>query len=97
MFEIANLPQVTIGAVEGRARGAGNELLMALDMRFAALPRGSSPGHCFLQLLPERPCRRAAAFPIPSPDEQPHLRRDGAFPGRGSSLLHVLAYLLAAM
>ncbi|CCF42241.1 enoyl-CoA hydratase/isomerase [Colletotrichum higginsianum] len=26
---------VTIGAVEGRARGAGNEFLLALDMRFA--------------------------------------------------------------
>lgn len=35
MFNITNLPQVTIGAVEGRARNAGNELLMALDMRFA--------------------------------------------------------------
>ncbi|KAH6974724.1 ClpP/crotonase-like domain-containing protein [Ilyonectria destructans] len=35
MWNITNLPQVTIGAVEGRARGAGNELLMALDMRFA--------------------------------------------------------------
>jgi enoyl-CoA hydratase/carnithine racemase len=32
---ISTLPQVTIGAVEGRARGAGNELLVALDMRFA--------------------------------------------------------------
>ncbi|KAM0321919.1 hypothetical protein ACHAQA_009816 [Verticillium albo-atrum] len=38
MFDISNLPQVTIGAVEGRARGAGNELLMALDMRFASQP-----------------------------------------------------------
>ncbi|KAH8658982.1 ClpP/crotonase-like domain-containing protein [Ilyonectria robusta] len=35
MFNISNLPQVTIGVVEGRARGAGNEFLMALDMRFA--------------------------------------------------------------
>lgn len=35
MHNITNLPQVTIGAVEGRARGAGNEFLMALDMRFA--------------------------------------------------------------
>ncbi|CRK35891.1 Enoyl-CoA hydratase domain-containing protein 2 like [Verticillium longisporum] len=38
MFDISNLPQVTIGAVEGRARSAGNELLMALDMRFASQP-----------------------------------------------------------
>ncbi|KAH6952286.1 ClpP/crotonase-like domain-containing protein [Ilyonectria sp. MPI-CAGE-AT-0026] len=35
MYNISNLPQVTIGAVDGRARGAGNELLMGLDMRFA--------------------------------------------------------------
>ncbi|EXM15788.1 Enoyl-CoA hydratase/isomerase [Fusarium oxysporum f. sp. vasinfectum] len=35
MYNISTLPQVTIGAVEGRARNAGNELLMALDMRFA--------------------------------------------------------------
>ncbi|KAF6842502.1 enoyl-CoA hydratase [Colletotrichum musicola] len=35
MWNVSNLPQVTIGAVEGRARGAGNEFLMALDMRFA--------------------------------------------------------------
>ncbi|KAG9250040.1 ClpP/crotonase-like domain-containing protein [Emericellopsis atlantica] len=35
MYNISMLPQITIGAVEGRARNAGNELLMALDMRFA--------------------------------------------------------------
>ncbi|KAH7150585.1 ClpP/crotonase-like domain-containing protein [Fusarium sp. MPI-SDFR-AT-0072] len=33
--DVPRLPQVTIGAVEGRARGAGNEFLVALDMRFA--------------------------------------------------------------
>ncbi|PVH73537.1 ClpP/crotonase [Cadophora sp. DSE1049] len=35
IYNISTLPQVTIGAVEGRARGAGSELLVALDMRFA--------------------------------------------------------------
>jgi enoyl-CoA hydratase/carnithine racemase len=35
MYNVSRLPQVTIGAVEGRARGAGNEFLVALDMRFA--------------------------------------------------------------
>lgn len=38
MHEISNLPQVTIGAIEGRARGGGNEFLLALDMRFASEP-----------------------------------------------------------
>ncbi|UPL03020.1 hypothetical protein LCI18_013954 [Fusarium solani-melongenae] len=38
MFDISGLPQVTIGAVEGRARGGGNEFLLALDMRFASEP-----------------------------------------------------------
>lgn len=32
-----SLPQVTIGKVVGRARGGGNEFLLTLDMRFAAL------------------------------------------------------------
>ncbi|KAH8651775.1 ClpP/crotonase-like domain-containing protein [Ilyonectria robusta] len=35
LYNITTLRQVTIGAVEGRARGAGSELLSALDMRFA--------------------------------------------------------------
>lgn len=35
------LPQVTIGKIAGRARGAGNEFLLTLDMRFAAQERAS--------------------------------------------------------
>ncbi|EWZ28092.1 enoyl-CoA hydratase [Fusarium oxysporum Fo47] len=35
MYNVSRLSQVTIGVVEGRARGAGNEFLVALDMRFA--------------------------------------------------------------
>ena len=38
------MPKVTIGKVEGRARGGGSELLLALDMRFAALDKA-----CFAQ------------------------------------------------
>ena len=38
------MPKVTIGKVEGRARGGGSELLLALDMRFAALGKA-----CFQQ------------------------------------------------
>jgi len=38
------MPKVTIGKVEGRARGGGSELLLALDMRFAALGKA-----CFSQ------------------------------------------------
>lgn len=33
----SRLPQVTIGELRGRARGAGSEFLLALDMRFASL------------------------------------------------------------
>lgn len=33
---LSRLPQVTIGELRGRARGAGSEFLLALDMRFAA-------------------------------------------------------------
>lgn len=35
--EVRALPQVTIGKLTGLARGGGNEFLMALDMRFAAI------------------------------------------------------------
>ncbi|KXH62347.1 hypothetical protein CSAL01_10028 [Colletotrichum salicis] len=35
IYNVSQLPQVTIGAIEGRARGAGNESLVSLDMRFA--------------------------------------------------------------
>ncbi|KAJ0311138.1 hypothetical protein COL5a_002443 [Colletotrichum fioriniae] len=40
IYNVSQLHQVTIGAVEGRARGAGNEFLVSLDMRFAT--RGES-------------------------------------------------------
>ncbi|WP_285790045.1 enoyl-CoA hydratase/isomerase family protein [Micromonospora sp. NBRC 101691] len=36
---VRRLPQVTIGRIAGFARGAGNEFLMYLDMRFAAIGR----------------------------------------------------------
>jgi enoyl-CoA hydratase/carnithine racemase len=32
-----NMSKVTIGKIEGRARGGGSELLLALDMRFGAI------------------------------------------------------------
>lgn len=35
--EVRSLPQVTIAKLTGLARGGGNEFLMALDMRFAAI------------------------------------------------------------
>ncbi|MEU4164323.1 enoyl-CoA hydratase/isomerase family protein [Actinoplanes sp. NPDC026670] len=38
--QIRTLPQITIGKLAGFARGGGNELLMALDMRFAAIGKG---------------------------------------------------------
>lgn len=36
LSRFSRLPQVTIGELSGRARGAGSEFLLALDMRFAA-------------------------------------------------------------
>jgi enoyl-CoA hydratase/carnithine racemase len=35
--EVRSLPQITIGKLTGLVRGGGNEFLMALDMRFAAI------------------------------------------------------------
>ncbi|AKJ30837.1 enoyl-CoA hydratase/isomerase family protein [Caldimonas brevitalea] len=40
LTRISRLPQVTIGELQGRARGAGSEFLLALDMRFASRERG---------------------------------------------------------
>jgi enoyl-CoA hydratase/carnithine racemase len=66
-------PQVTIGKVTGRARGAGNEFLLGLDMRFAAAGRawfgqpevslGILPGGGGTQLLP-RMIGRARALEV---------------------------------
>lgn len=39
MERIRTLPQVTIAQVEGFARGGGSELVLSLDLRFAALGR----------------------------------------------------------
>ncbi|MCW7541770.1 enoyl-CoA hydratase/isomerase family protein [Aquabacterium sp. A7-Y] len=39
LTRISRLPQVTIGELQGRARGAGSEFLLALDMRFASRER----------------------------------------------------------
>jgi len=36
---LRNMPKVTIGKIEGRARGGGSELLLALDLRFGAIGR----------------------------------------------------------
>lgn len=35
LYNMTQLNQVTIGAVNGVARGGGNEFLVSLDMRFA--------------------------------------------------------------
>ena len=38
--ELENLPQITIGAINGLARGSGVELSLTLDMRYAAASAG---------------------------------------------------------
>jgi enoyl-CoA hydratase/carnithine racemase len=68
-----SLPQVTIGKIAGRARGGGNEFLLALDMRFAARDQawfgqpevslGIFPGSGGTQLLP-RLAGRARALEV---------------------------------
>jgi enoyl-CoA hydratase/carnithine racemase len=51
--EVRSLPQVTIGKLSGFARGAGNEFLMYLDMRFAAIGRsGQSQTEALMGILP---------------------------------------------
>lgn len=51
--EVRDLPQVAIGKVAGFARGAGNEFLMYLDMRFAAIGRsGQAQPESTLAILP---------------------------------------------
>lgn len=37
MEKFRTMPKVTIGKIEGRARGGGSEFLLALDMRFGAI------------------------------------------------------------
>jgi enoyl-CoA hydratase/carnithine racemase len=47
------LPQVTIGKLSGLARGAGNEFLLALDLRFAAVGvAGQAQPEAHLAILP---------------------------------------------
>ncbi|MFJ5294768.1 enoyl-CoA hydratase/isomerase family protein [Streptomyces sp. NPDC088348] len=51
--EVRSLPQVTIGKIAGFARGAGNEFLMYLDMRFAAIGRsGQAQPEAVMDILP---------------------------------------------
>lgn len=51
--EVRALPQVTIGKLAGFARGAGNELFMYLDMRFAAIGRsGQAQPESQMGILP---------------------------------------------
>lgn len=67
------MPKATIGVIEGIARGGGSELLLSLDMRFAALGRavlaqpevalGIIPGGSGTQRLP-RLVGRARALEI---------------------------------
>ncbi len=51
--EVRSLPQVTIGKIAGFARGAGNEFLLALDLRFAAIGRsGQAQPESLLDIIP---------------------------------------------
>jgi enoyl-CoA hydratase/carnithine racemase len=52
-LEVQALPQVTIGKLSGLARGAGNEFLLALDLRFAAVGvAGQAQPEAHLAILP---------------------------------------------
>jgi enoyl-CoA hydratase/carnithine racemase len=51
--EVRSLPQVTIAKLTGLARGGGNEFLMALDMRFAAIGKaGQAQPEVLLGIIP---------------------------------------------
>ncbi len=51
--QLRTLPQITIGKIAGLARGGGNELLLALDMRFAALgPTGLAQPEVLMGIIP---------------------------------------------
>ncbi|GAB6899288.1 enoyl-CoA hydratase/isomerase family protein [Kineosporia succinea] len=51
--EVRTLPQVTIGKLAGFARGAGNEFLMSLDLRFAAIgASGQAHPEAHLAIVP---------------------------------------------
>lgn len=51
--EVRSLPQVTIAKLAGFARGGGNEFLMALDMRFAAIGKsGQAQPETLMGIMP---------------------------------------------
>lgn len=78
-FQISRLPQITIGEIRGRVRGAGGEFALALDMRFASLEKaifgqpevgsGLLPGAGGTQWLPALMGRGRALEVILSSDD----------------------------
>ena len=51
--EVRALPQATIGKIAGLARGGGNEFLMSLDMRFAAIGKsGQAQPETLMGIIP---------------------------------------------
>ena len=50
---VRHLPQLTIGKIAGFARGGGHELLLSMDMRFAAIGRaGVAQPEALLSIMP---------------------------------------------
>lgn len=51
--EVRALPQITIAKISGLARGGGNEFVMALDMRFAAIGKsGQAQPETLMGIIP---------------------------------------------